>query len=309
MRLILALLFSCTTYAGILVGNGGEGILDNKQLYLRDLYDADIHLKPFFGDTSEPHWIEWYATSNIKDLKISKDLLMKKLTDINKMEPHLGTWVTQVINQYNWVLTDQELSLLDDDAPIKKNSEKNRVQIANRDLNTIRINSKSWKALSEKQQIALVIHEAIFSMVKPECKNPPACTEFRQPSRIARETVAIIFKKGETLHAWMRDALGIPSFKENFVSTFKARANLVAVSKTYETAYGKQIAISFESRGGTQDKNVFKGPPVESFTACKTKKTDEDCSFLIQDKIQIQGKCWSPKPELPLACRPSPRPQ
>lgn len=306
MGFVLVFLFSYLSYAGILVGNGGEGFLENKKIYVRDLYDAGIHQSPYFGEVAETRWLDWHKASNIKSIGVSETLLAKKLTDINKMEPHLGTWISQIINQYSWIFTEKELSLLLDDAPIKKDSEKNRVQIANRDLNTIRINSKAWKALSEEQKIALVIHEAIYSMVKPECKNPPTCTEFRQPSRIAREVVAIVFKKDEHLQPWMKLALGIPAMKENFPATLTDRASLVAVSKTYETEYGKQIAISFEPRNSPNNKTAGKGPTKESFEACKTKKPDDDCSFSIRDKFQLKGKCWSPQKSLPLACRPSP---
>lgn len=294
--------------AGILVGNGGEGAIDGKQIYVRDLYDAGIHLSPYFGEKADDQWLTWFQKSKLNKLSISKNLLAKKLTDINSIEPQLGSWVSQAIDQYNWVLTDKELNLLLDDAPIRKNSENSRVQIANRDLTTIRLNTKSWNTLSDNHKIALVIHEALFSMTKPECKNPPSCTEFFQASRVAREIVSTLFKKDGKLDRWMKEAIGLPKDKENFIATSTDRAGYVAVTKTYETAYGKQITVEFEPRTSSNNRNSNKGPLAESLAACKNKKKGDFCEFKLENFHEFKGNCWSPKSELPLACRPPPTP-
>lgn len=64
-----------------------------------------------------------------------------------------------------------------------------------------------------------------------------------------------------------------------------------------------------------------RGPPPEALEACKGKKADDACEFGMpappkdapkakaraeaKGDRKLSGKCWSPDPSKPLACRPS----
>lgn len=46
-------------------------------------------------------------------------------------------------------------------------------------------------------------------------------------------------------------------------------------------------------------------PPSQAVDACKSKASDSPCSFRLDGRA-LQGRCWSPEPDLPLACKPDP---
>jgi len=51
-----------------------------------------------------------------------------------------------------------------------------------------------------------------------------------------------------------------------------------------------------------------RGPPPQAIEACKGKSSGDTCSFSGRDKTEHAGKCFTPNPDHPLACRP-PRPE
>ncbi len=46
-----------------------------------------------------------------------------------------------------------------------------------------------------------------------------------------------------------------------------------------------------------------KGPPPEAIEACQNAEQGDACSFEGRDGV-LQGTCFSPREDLPLACRP-----
>lgn len=48
-------------------------------------------------------------------------------------------------------------------------------------------------------------------------------------------------------------------------------------------------------------------PPQEAIDACQNAQAGDACSFEGRDGV-LEGTCFSPREDLPLACRPSNRP-
>jgi hypothetical protein len=59
-------------------------------------------------------------------------------------------------------------------------------------------------------------------------------------------------------------------------------------------------AVVFAQQGGPPPH----GPPPEALAACQGKSSDAACSFTHQGRT-LEGTCFTPSRDLPLACRPA----
>lgn len=202
--------FTSAAGAVIRVGNGGEGVRKNGALYLRDLFEANLHLNPYIGQSIEPYFETEVQHSNVSRLPIPLDLLARKLTDLQWVSPQLGHYVLAAINSYQWIFVDEPLQPFDDEGSPFVLSE--RVPLANRFQSTIRLQRSAWRQLSPAHRIALILHEAVYSMIKPVCRED-LC---KQPSYQAREITALLFSndppRPPSLSEQMRDSLTIPEW-------------------------------------------------------------------------------------------------
>jgi|GEM_PF-3929541 len=205
----LVALVAAASWAGIRIGNGGDGICKGKTdketkcyskiVYVRDLYDANLHLNPAVGNEIDPYiQREVDQSSVVSTLQLDKNLLARKLTDLEHFHLHFGHIVLAAINAYQWQLVENPLEKLADDAPIEQRPESWRVQLANRFQNTIRVYSDDYALLPEIHKVALVIHEGIFSLLSPQCRKG-ICT---QHAYMAREITANAFRdsRGDEYH-------------------------------------------------------------------------------------------------------------
>jgi hypothetical protein len=86
-----------------------------------------------------------------------------------------------------------------------------RRSIANRFVGTIRLHRPSWELLSEEHKVALLIHEALYSLLTPVCLDTKHCF---QPAYRARDIVAMAFtdpKFSITKFSTLSSNLEIPS--------------------------------------------------------------------------------------------------
>lgn len=201
---LLALVAAATWAGGIRIGNGGDGICKDKTdketkchskiLYVRDLYDANLHLNPAIGSEIDPYiQREVDESPVVSNLQLDKNLLARKLTDLEHFHLHFGHIVLAAINAYHWQLVDNPLEKLADDAPIEQRPESWRVQLANRFQNTIRVYSDDYALLPEIHKVAMVIHEGIFSLLNPQCRKG-ICV---QHAYMAREITANAFRNSQ----------------------------------------------------------------------------------------------------------------
>lgn len=176
--------------AQLFVGNGGEGWLIDDQLLVRDLVESGTHLEPYFGEFSSSLPASAIENSGLASLKgVPTGLLLRKLSDAQKFYPFFGDVLLEALSSFSWSMTEQPLRVLPDDAPIIDIDPSQRVQIANRFQGRILIHKQSWMQLNEAHRAALLIHEAVFSLLPPSCKEG-VC---QQESHFAREVVGLLF--------------------------------------------------------------------------------------------------------------------
>ncbi len=68
------------------------------------------------------------------------------------------------------------------------------------------------------------------------------------------------------------------------------------------------LLISFAANGQSAPSKAAHpcGPPPEAIEACKTQKSEAQCSF-VSPRATVKGTCWAPEGK-PLACRPKDAP-
>lgn len=200
MLLLAIALTGVGAHAAIRIGNGGEGTCPDRSsqepchtvIYLRDLYQANLHLAPYLGDEIDPEIEkEVNASEAVRSIGISKSLLARKLTDLQKMQLHFGHIVLSAIEVYRWQFVDSALKLLPDDAPIEEIPDSWRVPVANRFQDVIRIDRAAWQLMPEVHKMALVIHEALYAMLRAQCGRGNCV----QHAFIARDIVARVFSR------------------------------------------------------------------------------------------------------------------
>lgn len=187
---IFILFFSTPTFAGGFTGNGGDGIEIGGQLYVRDLVNIDLHKTPYIGNITDPELPSLPSQSSM-NFEYPKELLARKLTDLNKACPSIGDYLLAVIKYHNWVTVDFPLTpITDDDDAIKLPKDAKNFQIASRLGNIIRIQKNAWDRLDDANKVALIIHEAVFSLSKLTKSSGPL---FIQDARTAREITGQFF--------------------------------------------------------------------------------------------------------------------
>lgn len=207
-------ILSCAAFGGTFVGNGGDGIEIDGKLYLRDLVNLSLHKTPYFGAHIDSE-LPALPDPTVMSLEYSKKLLAQKLTDLNEACPSMGDYLLATIKYYNWVLVDFPLTPITDPRDtIELPPGTKVVQIANRLGNTIRIQADAWNRLNDENKIALIIHEAIFSLTKLT-KVPFGM--FEQSPYTAREITGQLFspsfllKPASIIFDALKGSLNIPA--------------------------------------------------------------------------------------------------
>lgn len=162
--LLFSFFISTLAFGNGFVGNAGSGVSVHGALFVQDLYSVSAHLKPYIGPSVDLR----LAALKKFPFPIPETLLLQKLTDLNKAATHLGDFLILAMNEYDWILVDEELVLLDEgNDPVALPAGAERVQLANRLQGLIRINSHGWSKLDDANKVALLIHEAVYSLLTP----------------------------------------------------------------------------------------------------------------------------------------------
>lgn len=171
--------------------------MDNGHIHVRDLYERDLHRAPFFGGAaSEKITAEYQKVSGPSLSNLQKNLLLRKLSDIEAWRPCLGTLFTRAIGSYTWVLESEALGLLPEQDVVRHFPDERRVQLANRYINTIHIHRESWQRLSDEAKVALIIHEIVYGMMSVQRSDKNL---FTQNMEMTREVTALFFRRSENL--------------------------------------------------------------------------------------------------------------
>lgn len=179
--LVLVLLFCSNSFANGFLGNPGKGVLVQDKVFLQDLYSLGVHNNPYFGSETLSQFQE------LPDLGFSypKELLSRKLSDIEAAVPGLGTCILESMKVYDWFIIKEDLKVItDDNDPVALPEGALLIQVANRRNASIRINEDAWTKLDDANKVALIIHEAVYSFVKPKPKGDGI---WEQPAETVRE--------------------------------------------------------------------------------------------------------------------------
>lgn len=168
VKLLFTLLFiSPFLHANGFVGNGGNGVQLGSKIFVYDLFIVNAQAKPYFGNEID-ETLPSLPSDEAFQFTYSKTLLKRKLTDLNRIAPGLGDYILMSMKSYNWVLVDTTLTPIKiAKSAIKLPAGARVVQIANRNDLIIRINRAAWEKLDGANKIALLIHEAVFSLLRP----------------------------------------------------------------------------------------------------------------------------------------------
>ena len=152
---------------GGFVGNGGEGVEIVDHLYVRDLFEANLHLQAYFGESQDPHFNSVGKIFGFADSE-TLNLLSRKLTDLNLASPGVGDFVWESMKLYSWDIVDLPLNPTHDDPiPVLFPRQMRTVQVATRLGMTIRIDRGQWQKLDRTNQVALLVHEGLYSLIRP----------------------------------------------------------------------------------------------------------------------------------------------
>lgn len=156
----------------VFVGNGGEGYESEGVLYTRDLFSYQVHKNPYIGNTQDQ--MLKAPISSIIGLELSveeQNLLNKKITDINEIFPSLGDNILLAIQYFRWNFTEEPLGLINPDPSRIAVDPTKRVAIANRYLQNILLNKSAFNRLDHENKIALIIHEAVYALIRVQRHN------------------------------------------------------------------------------------------------------------------------------------------
>lgn len=190
LLLLMVLFPDHSSGIGYVVGNGGEGWFIEENLYLYDLVEGGIEKNPYIGAETKEVFKSYAAQLKVRlnDLPFSESLLVRKLSDLERVLPGLGYYIAESLTSHLWMGVATPLESTVDQERVLKGS--NNVQIANRLDHTIRIYRPFWNLLNQEHQIALLIHEGVYSLLKPACDVSGFCA---QSSRQARTITALLF--------------------------------------------------------------------------------------------------------------------
>lgn len=184
---------SSSAFAGTFVGNGGEGVEIGQKIELRDLFSSGEVDHPYLGTDVDPTILRQINAVPF-GFDVPLKILAAQLSAINRSVPGLGDYLVSAIKVYSWTPISLPLQPVSDpDDPVRLPPGAQLVQIANRFQTNIRISDVCWRKMNDIQRVALILHEAVFSLLKPMCGQ--ASNGCFQPDYIARELTADLFSK------------------------------------------------------------------------------------------------------------------
>lgn len=221
---LLVASFFILSYA--LAGNGshgGDGILINRKPYLLDLVEFNAHLKgPTITGSCAIRDLDGLLTDSIEEVNEEIRIeLISRINDLCKISPSIAVGILMGINTlvFNWV----DLSLRDikdEETPLGYDS-KMIVQLAARQDFKVFIDSNLWQQLDLRNKVALILHETVFALLKPEMISGGF---FRQKSPHARSIVGSLYsgKLGASaiLTKKILDTLAIPDIKTGAIDEY-----------------------------------------------------------------------------------------
>ena len=210
MKILLLAIFCLPllAWAGNEGGNGGDGVFLNGKYYLLDLVEFGVQEDPYFNhDVAINPVIESKVESAMADLPQNnkftfvKRLLAQKLSEIELVDPLIAVSLLFSIDFYQWrIVLPQLINIKDENSLLR---DQDFVQLAIRRDQVIMLNSQFWSILEPAQVAALILHEAIFSLIIPSLQAIPSESESTrerslqaiQESKFARQINGYMFSR------------------------------------------------------------------------------------------------------------------
>jgi hypothetical protein len=179
MSAFAALLAGTSAFAQHGVGNSSGAVIINGKYYLSDLVEAGIQDTDYqqedAGDEYPDGAYRYVVDNAIQALNgfgnnpNIKPETFKYLGHILKKLPAFeAVGISLAIQSFNWTFPNQfTLNDLDDAATNLKIDVKDRAQLANRYGQTIEILSTIWSQMTVYNQVATILHEAIYASLTP----------------------------------------------------------------------------------------------------------------------------------------------
>lgn len=190
---VLLLLFSLhgAWAQGHGVGNGGDGFEIAGQVYMRDLLEAGLETTALAPADADSDFVK-----RMRLVPIWRPFASQKLAGVlerlERVSPGAGRYLLYAIRMHTWTFVNVPLRRISDNCDILSVPNGSFVQIANRLDGTIRINEEAWSKMSDENQIALIVHEAIYSLIHPSNTAPGKCL---RASVKTREIVSLLLSR------------------------------------------------------------------------------------------------------------------
>ncbi len=183
------------------IGNGGDGIRINGQLYLLDLAERGLEADPYYNPHTQVRaQVVTRLNAALDASKMPVAELAHKISEVMDTSGELGHTLLAAIEAYEWVFVNYELPNVPDEGSLRPEP---LFQVAIRTSRFIMISQPLWDQLDAKNRAALVLHEMIFSLMIPE---QTGADRHVQKSLRAREIVAY-------LHSARASQLGIEGLR------------------------------------------------------------------------------------------------
>lgn len=261
--LFLIIIVPKISIAQVHVGNGGEGVLtDTGELVLRDLYESK-NSNYQIGLEINYNLYQQILKTKLPSFGISPELFARKLNDLEKLHYGLGALTLYALSKYSISFINQDLPLLLDDSNLPNSR---RVQIAIRRYLDIAISKNAFYRLSQKQRIALLVHEGLFTLLKLQCNSENVC---EQSAKKIRELIGNLFsnpdKSADINYKFLEKYLSIPEYNEtcsNYI--FSGSINVWSHDKSYQFIPDK-ILFTEKFNISTEDSTIILNKKIESF--------------------------------------------
>ena len=182
-------LFSHSAEANIRVGNCGTGCRTEQGLKLYEFATSSYPTGTYFGEEVDQRYVEALEkTPGLMFVSFDRTLLSRKLVDLDQVVPGLGEAALHVLMKYELMdLADAVITLLPS-APLSQ-SGCVQEQIATRYTPHILLATDRFNELSGDDKIGLLLHEAFFALLNPDCATSQRCVQ-----------------KVEKVHSFIREA-------------------------------------------------------------------------------------------------------
>lgn len=209
-QFLLALFVLCiakSSFAGQ-DGNGGDGLYLKGKLYSLDLVEAGVETKPVFNTalTAKKEVLERLG-KKLDPQIVPVQLIGLKLREIAQVDELFVLSILKTIETYNWRLVDSSLIDIKDEESVLNYDPASLVQLAIRKSTSVLIDRNLYSQLDPANKAALIFHEALYAMVKPQYLKDPNTGDFyrdnwgrytyvkAQSSTRAREMTGYLFTR------------------------------------------------------------------------------------------------------------------